>query len=63
MSYEHIVAESRALTFHQDTLTQSLGIGIKVIRDVFLYPNVTFIPYDIRSDRTNVGLSANINLF
>lgn len=62
-SYEHIVAEPRALTFHQDTLTQSLGLGISVVRDVFLYPNVTFVPYDIRADRTNFGVSANVNLF
>lgn len=63
LSYEHIVAEPRALTFQQDIVTQSVGVGVSVARDVFLYPNVTFIPYDLRSDRTNVCLSANINLF
>lgn len=41
----------------------STGIGISLGRDVFLYPNIQFIPTDIRSDRTNVAMSANINLF
>lgn len=42
---------------------QSVGLGISVTRDIYLYPNVQFTPKDIRSDRTNVALSANINLF
>lgn len=42
---------------------QSVGIGISVTRDIYLYPNVQFIPLDIRGDRTNVALSANINVF
>ena len=42
---------------------QSMGVGISVTRDVFLYPNIQFIPQDIRADRTNVALSANINIF
>jgi hypothetical protein len=42
---------------------QSMGIGISVSRDVYLYPNVQFTPLDIRDDRTNVALSANLNLF
>lgn len=42
---------------------QSMGIGISVARDFYLYPNVQFTPLDIRSDRTNVGLTANINVF
>jgi hypothetical protein len=43
--------------------TQSAGIGISVTRNVFLYPNIQWEPENIRADRTNVGLSANINLF
>lgn len=42
---------------------QSMGIGISVTRDIYLYPNVQFTPLDIRADRTNVALSANVNLF
>jgi hypothetical protein len=42
---------------------QSMGIGISVTRDIYLYPNIQFTPLDVRSDRTNVALSANLNLF
>lgn len=42
---------------------QSVGIGMAVTRDIYLYPNVQFLPLDMRSDLTNVGLSANLNLF
>lgn len=45
------------------TVYQSLGLGISITRDIFLYPNIQFIPDDIRSDRTNIGISANINAF
>lgn len=43
--------------------TISTGIGFKITRDVFVYPNIQFNPEDIRADRTNIGMSANINLF
>jgi hypothetical protein len=49
--------------YRQVVPQQSLGLGISVTRDFFLYPNIQFIPQDIRSDRTNVAVSANINLF
>ncbi|MGZ3768288.1 MAG: hypothetical protein ACXVCP_12680 [Bdellovibrio sp.] len=42
---------------------QSMGIGISVTRDIYLYPNIQFTPLDVRADRTNVALSTNINLF
>lgn len=42
--------------------TQSIGLGISVSRDIYLYPNVQFVFDDVRSERTNVGLSANINI-
>lgn len=42
---------------------QSVGVGVSITRDIYLYPNVQFTPKDIRSDRTNVALSANINVF
>lgn len=49
--------------FEQQVIQQSMGLGISVTRDVFIYPNVQFIPQDIRADRTNLAVSANINLF
>lgn len=42
---------------------QSVGLGISITRDIYIYPNVQFTPKDIRADRTNVALSTNINLF
>ena len=42
---------------------QSVGLGISLGRDVFLYPNIQYIPSDIRSDRTNIAISANVNVF
>lgn len=42
---------------------QSVGIGYAMTRDIYLYPNIQFVPLDIRSDRTNVAISANVNLF
>lgn len=47
----------------QAVIQQSMGLGISITRDVFLYPNVQFLPQDIRADKTNVALSASINLF
>lgn len=61
--YDHLRNEPRVMSYYQEVTYQSLGLGISVTRDVFLYPNVQFIPEDIRADRTNVALSAYINLF
>jgi len=41
---------------------QSVGIGFVITRDIYLYPNIQFLPNNIRSDRTNVALSTTINL-
>lgn len=61
--YDHYRSESRALTFSKNTIYQSVGLGISVTRDIYIYPNVQFIPEDLRDDRTNVAVSANINVF
>lgn len=42
---------------------QSMGIGISVNRDLYIYPNIQFAPKAMTADRTNIGLSANINIF
>lgn len=49
-------------TFRQVEPYQSMGVGFSVTRDIYLYPNVQFAPKDVRADRTNVALSANINI-
>lgn len=53
----------KEMSFSQRLITQSVGLGISVTRDVFLYPNIQFVPQEIRTDVTNVGISANINMF
>lgn len=42
---------------------QSVGLGIVVTRDVYLYPNIQFLPNDFGLDKTNVAISATVNLF
>ena len=57
---------SRGQSFSKWTrldMTQSVGLGISMTRNIFLYPNIQFAPDNIRADRTNIGLSANINIF
>lgn len=49
-------------TFTQDTSTQSLGVGISVARDIYLYPNIQWVWSAIEPEKTNVALQANINL-
>ena len=44
-------------------ITQSVGLGISVSRDVFLYPNIQFVNEDFTAENTNVGFTANINMF
>jgi len=49
--------------FSQRPITQSVGLGISVNRDIFLYPNLQFVVEDLQASNTNIGLSANINMF
>lgn len=62
LSYEHTRLHPMS-TFRQDKVIQSAGIGFSVTRDVFLYPNIQFVPDQLRPEDTNVGISANINIF
>lgn len=62
-NYEHTRDRSAASSLKTDMITSTFGIGIAVARDIFLFPNIQFIPDDIRAERTNVGLATNINLF
>lgn len=58
--------QNRSQKWHTYTklpVYQSVGLGITLDRNIFLYPNIQFIPNDIRSDRTNIGVSAYINVF
>lgn len=61
-NYEHY-ANTGSMHFVHDKVYQSIGFGFSITRDIFLYPNVQFIPDNIAANDTNVGLSATINLF
>lgn len=61
--YDHPRIEDSFTTVKRNKVYQSVGLGISITRDIYLYPNVQFIPDNVRSDRTNLALSANINLF
>lgn len=60
-NYEHTRAQDNG-TYHWDKVTQSVGLGISISRDIFLYPNVQFLPDNVRADLTNVALNTYINL-
>lgn len=59
--FEHLRSESFG-NIGRAPYTQSVGLGISVTRDIFLYPNVQFAPLNLQSDRTNVGMSLNLNI-
>jgi len=48
--------------YQNDEPSQSLGIGVSLARDIYLYPNVQWVWADIRAEKTNLAVSANINL-
>lgn len=58
--YQNTVADSE---FEQRPVTQSVGLGISINRDVFLYPNLQFVYRNLQAENTNIGISANINMF
>jgi len=60
--YEHTRDTYDYGTFHKNKIYQSFGLGISVTRDLYLYPNVQFLPEDPGSDKTNVALSMTLNL-
>jgi hypothetical protein len=62
-NYEHMRSEPRGATFRWDKVYQSIGVGFSVTRDIFIYPNIQFLPDNIRADLTNVAVNTNINLF
>lgn len=59
--YENTRADSN--NFKQRPITQSVGLGISVSRDLFLYPNIQFSHKNLQAKNTNIGISASINMF
>lgn len=61
--FEHYAADSNPFGLIHDAVYESVGVGISVTRDIFLYPNIQFLPGELHADMTNIGLGATINLF
>lgn len=61
--YDHQRPESRPFTMSRNVVYQSVGFGISLTRDLYMFPNVQFIPGDMRADKTNVALMTLLNLF
>jgi hypothetical protein len=49
-------------TFARQEPTQSMGLGATITRDIYLYPNIQWVWSDVRPEKTNVALTAYINL-
>ena len=63
-NWKHLFTGIRSVTGCCRRLCISrLRIGIAVTRDFYLYPNIQFVPNQLRSDFTNVALSATMNVF
>lgn len=62
LTYDHYRSDEPA-TFYRELYTQSVGFGIAVTRDIYLYPNFQFAPEHLSPARTNIGLNATINIF
>lgn len=62
-NWRHLYGDQNSYRLLQTYVYQSFGIGWAVTRDIYLYPNVQFVPDNIRSDFTNVAMSATINIF
>jgi hypothetical protein len=60
-TYEHYKVAPQTLI--HDVVYESVGVGVSITRDIFVYPNVQFLPGNIGSQLTNVGVTATINLF
>lgn len=52
-----------ALAFRRTYEYQSVGLGIVASRNVWIYPNIQFVPDELDAGFTNLSVSATINLF
>lgn len=60
--FRHMTQEDN-FTFRRSMYTQSVGLGIAVTRDIYLYPNMQFAPENLKPELTNVGMSTTLNIF
>lgn len=60
--FNYVATRANPRNLVYETPYQSIGLGFVLTRDLYLYPNIQFVPNNISADRTNVAISANINL-
>lgn len=60
---EHTREFRDPLMFRRDLVYQSVGVGFSLTRDIYIYPNVQFLPGDIQGNKTNVALQTFLNVF
>lgn len=62
-NWRHLYGDTNSSRLLQLYVYQSLGVGITLTRDIYLYPNIQFLPDNVRSDFTNFAMSATLNVF
>ena len=62
-NFRHLYGDDKTARLLRQSAFQSVGLGIALTRDVYVYPNLQFIPDDVRVDRTNVAFNAQLNIF
>lgn len=55
--------KSPLVGMHKQQSYQSVGVNMIMTRDIFIYPNIQFVPDDIDAEKTNVAVSATMNAF
>jgi hypothetical protein len=61
LTYGHS-REDNGFKLQKRPVSQNIGFGIAVLRDLYLAPNLDFRPKELEADKTSVNLSAIINL-
>ncbi len=59
----HVRDGSNLSTLKLERIFENVGLGIGITRDIYLFPSVSFLADDLRSDRSNVSLSADLSIF
>ena len=59
----HGAQDDSLWTMSKGTRSQSLGVSLSLSKNVLLYPNIQFLPFEWDIRDTNLGINATINIF
>lgn len=62
-NWKNLYGDRNKTRLLQTFVYQSVGVGMSISRDVYLYPNVQFLPGNMQAKYTNVALAAIVNVF